>query len=117
VLWFPFLQPLAEASLGGRSPGLLIVQVLGVSYLLKNAAFLLLWFAALWVILKWHTQRRVIRAIARWKSAANLDPSLSLAGQSIEWAAGLIEPIRSSRQRMEDLVRQCEQMRTELAAA
>jgi hypothetical protein len=115
VLWFPFIQPVVEAAVGGRNPALLLVSVIGVSYLLKNVAFLLAWFAGLWVALKWDTQRRVDRALDRWKRPTSLDPTLSLAGQTLDWLDGLVEPIRSARQRMEELVARSEELRRTLA--
>jgi hypothetical protein len=104
-----------EAAVGGRNPALLLVSVIGVSYLLKNVAFLLAWFAGLWVALKWDTQRRVDRALDRWKRPTSLDPTLSLAGQTLDWLDGLVEPIRSARQRMEELVARSEELRRTLA--
>lgn len=119
LLWFPFIQPLAEAMLSpnhGRI-ALLIVQVLGVSYLLKNVAFLAIYFSMLWLILKWDTQRRVDRRLDRWKAGQGLDSELSLPAQVVDWVGGLLEPIRAQRERMTMLVEKANTLRQALEAA
>ncbi|MGE5608971.1 MAG: GTPase [Bacillota bacterium] len=116
VVWFPFAQPILEAWMNGVGHmALLAVQVLGVSYLLKNVGFLVIYFVVLWLILKWDTQRRVDRWLGRWKSGASLDPTLSLAGQVVEWNNELLEPIRSARAKMAELVQRSTQLKSELA--
>ena len=107
LLWFPILQPLLEAYLNdarGRQLALLAVQLTGVTYLFKHVGFLVLYFILLWMIIKWDTQRRVDRHLAAWKSADNLDPTLSLPGQVIEWSNTLLHPLRQARHRLADLV-------------
>ena len=119
ILWFPFVQPVLEAFLSPNHGelALLVVRVLGVSYLLKNVAFLAIWFAILWLILKWATQRRVDRWMERWKSAEHLDPSLSLTGQTLEWMDELLEPINSARSKLASLIQKRDELRAALRSA
>ncbi len=106
VLWFPFLQPLLAAFLQGQRRELVVlaIQLLGVSHLLEVLTFLAIYFASVWLILKWDTQRRVDRALGRWKRADQLEASLSLTGQTMEWLTELAEPIQSARARLESLL-------------
>jgi hypothetical protein len=110
VAWFPVVQPVAEAVLKGLNTwdptavGLLVVQMLGVTMLLKNAAFLVLWFGVLWAWLRWNTQRRVDKQIARWKSGAKADPGLSLHAVAMDWMNDLLEPIRERKRRIDSLL-------------
>ena len=121
ILWFPFVQPLLAGLLadggGAGKLGLLAIQLFGVSYLIKNLGFLAIYFAGLWVVLKWDTQRKVDRALDRWKRGDQHDPSLSLTGQAMEWLTTLPEPIRVARERVEALVERTAKVRKTLAAA
>jgi hypothetical protein len=111
ILWFPFVQPALEAYLnGGRHMLMLAVSLLGVSYLLKHAGFMAIYFTVLWLIIKWDTQRRVDRWLSHWKSGQSLDPALSLTGQVVEWSAGLLEPIRAARQKLAELAKKADEM-------
>jgi hypothetical protein len=120
ILWFPFIQPLLEAFLVGgagkttRELLYLGVQMLGVTYLLKNVTFLIIWFVVLWMVLRWGTHRRASRLLRRWQSNQNLDDPLSLSGQVIHWMDDLLEPIRRQRERVASLVRRTEEMRAAL---
>src|SRR5207249_1212563 len=57
ALWFPIVQPIAEALLQAgpmhslREIALLVVKVLSGTYLLQSAAFLVIWFVFLWLYL------------------------------------------------------------------
>jgi hypothetical protein len=118
VVWFPFAQPILQAWMG---PGhgsfvYLVVQVLGVSYLLKNVAFLAVYFVLLWLVLKWDTQRRVDRCLGRWKAGDSLDPTLNLAGQVAEWSEQLLDPIRTARRKMRKLLQRAAELRKDLDA-
>lgn len=109
ILWFPFVQPvtqilLAEGVSGSaREVARLVVGVISSSHLLQSGAFLLLWFAVLWVLLRFQTQQRADRLIARWKTDEALDPQLSFAAQTIEWADELLRPLRAQRDRFTEL--------------
>jgi hypothetical protein len=118
LLWFPLIQPLLEAFLTTdieqtpRKLAGLVVSILSGTALLKNVSFLALWFLVIWLALRWNTQRRVGRLLARWKSADYPDRSLNLTSQALEWMAGLVEPIRRTRERVESLVQRTNQFRT-----
>jgi hypothetical protein len=122
LLWFPIVQPILEASLQTgftrttRELLLLIVQVLGTTYLLKNAVFLLIWYLVLWTLIRWNTQRRVNRLLSRWRAADSRDPSVNLATATIEWIDGLVEPVRSARSRADAIVQRTEALRASIAA-
>jgi hypothetical protein len=124
VIWFPIAQPIVQALLeatiggaplrGGTHIGLLIVQIVSVTFLLKNAAFLLLWFAVLWAYLRWSTQRKVDRQLDRWRSADHADPSLNPTIAAMEWVDELLRPIRAGQERMQKLVARIECAEREL---
>lgn len=120
ILWFPFIQPVLQAWL---EPGFaktarellyLGVQMIGVTYLLKNVTFLLIWFVALWMILRFSTQRRVNRQIEQWQSSVDSRDQLSLSGQALAWMDELLDPIRTHRQRIESIVRRADELRASL---
>ena len=125
LLWFPFVQPfleefLANQRLGTKTPldlTLLLVRVLGVTSLLQNAAFLILYFLALWLLLRWDTLRLVDRRLLKWRTAANLDPTLNPAAAVLEWTADLTAPIRHSRESLDALLARAEQVRRSLASS
>jgi GTP-binding protein EngB required for normal cell division len=120
LLWFPLIQPILETILQpdmthfSRALLLRIVQLLGVTFLLKNLTFLLLWFAVLWAIVRSATHRRVSRLIARWQNDPKLDPSLSFTGQTIEWIDELLDPINQSHEKLNTLIARIEDLRTTL---
>lgn len=118
LLWFPIVQPVLEAILKGQVDRSswqqlagLLVQVLGVNYLLKSAGFLLIWFLVLWLALRWNTQRRVSRLLGRWRMADDPDPTLNLATQCLQWVDGLTEPVRLAHERTADLARRADTLR------
>ena len=121
LLWFPFVQPMLEAFLSGsagkttRELLYLGVQMLGVTYLLKNVTFLIIWFVVLWLVLRWGTHRRASRMLQRWGTGARLDDPLSLTGQVIQWVDELLEPIRRHRERVEAVVKRADEVRASLS--
>ncbi len=125
LLWFPFIQPILAAALGDpdrhvwawRRMAALVVEVLGVNYLLRSAAFLILFYAALWLALRWNTQRRVTKLVAGWKSSDLPDESINLSSQSLHWLDELSAPIRNARQRMESLAQRVTDLRKKTRAA
>ena len=125
LLWFPFIQPILAAALGDpdrhvwawRRMAALVVEVLGVNYLLRSAAFLILFYAALWLALRWNTQRRVTKLVAGWKSSDLPDESINLSSQSLHWLDELSAPIRNARQRMESLAQRVTDLRQKTRAA
>ena len=121
LLWFPFIQPVLQILLTGKSViatardvGILAVQVFSAASLLQNAVFLIIWYALIWSLLRWSTRRRVDRLLSRWKSAENADDSLNLTTRTLAWIEGLMEPIHRKRNAMEGLAKRVETMETEL---
>jgi hypothetical protein len=126
LLWFPLVQPLLHAFLtttdlafgswgefagAWRELAGLVVGILSGAALLQSVSFLALWFLVIWLALRWNTQRRVARLLARWKSADFPDRSLNLTAETLAWMAELIEPIRRGRERMESVARRIEEVR------
>jgi hypothetical protein len=122
VLWFPLVQPLLEHGLNDSIPAnflgivKLLVPLLGASYLLHSAAFLVIWFVALWMLLRWDTQRRVNRLIKRW-ATADIESELSLAGACVHWMDELLEPLRLHERRTSEVARRAEQVKALSGAA
>jgi GTPase Era involved in 16S rRNA processing len=122
LLWFPIVQPIAQAMLErtiGQSikdVALAVVRALSVASLLQVLTFLILYYVVIWMIVRWDTARRVDRQLQRWKTSESLDPGLSLPGQTLEWLTSLLEPIRVARERLEALVRRAEALKGELEA-
>ena len=86
ALWFPIVQPVLERLLNGpvrptlHDIAMLLVPLLGASYLLHSTAFLVIWFVAhIRMFLRWDTQRRVNRLLKRW-ATADVESELSLTG-------------------------------------
>jgi hypothetical protein len=111
ILWFPFVQPAMEAMLVNNSPDWsiihdaskltrLIVQIVSVNQLLQSLEFLLLYFFLLWVILRWHTQRRVAKFAAKWRDDSS---DLSLTMQTISWLDELLLPVRDAKEKVQGL--------------
>ncbi|HZK80068.1 MAG TPA: GTPase [Humisphaera sp.] len=112
LLWFPFVQPILSKILPHYDPSIwqrgrelfgLVIEVLGVDYLLKSAGFLIIYYAVLWLALRWNTQRKVGRIMLRWRATDFPDPSLNLAAQTIQWIDELTRPIRAARDQMQSL--------------
>jgi hypothetical protein len=120
ILWFPFVQPVLQVLLAGGltttmwEAARLAVELLGVTYLLKSVTFLLIWFVALWAILRWGTQQRVNRLLDRWNRVESLEDPLSLAGQVMNWIDDLLLPIRQQRERVDSLIQRVDEVRSQL---
>lgn len=121
LLWFPIVQPVLQDWLNVRFAwyewqpiARAIVRVLGADYLLKSAGFLAIYYIVLWLALRWNTQRRVAKMLARWKLADDPNPDLNLAAQSLEWVESLTDPIRAAHERAADLANRADKLRTEL---
>ena len=122
LLWFPFVQPFLQEFLekgpkATLSLPLVFVRIFGVTSLLQNSAFLIIYFLALWLLIRWDTLRLVDRRLLKWRTAANLDPSLNPAAAVLEWTADLTAPIRSARQSLESLQSRAEAIRKSLGTA
>jgi hypothetical protein len=116
LLWFPIVQPILEGMLAlpdlglnlwtdGRKLAALVVGVLSGASLLRNVTFLIIWFAVIWLWLRWGTQRRVARLLSRWKAPDGRDEPLNLGVQALRWMSGLLAPMRTVRERTDDLAR------------
>jgi hypothetical protein len=128
LMWFPFIQPFAEVWLANRAAAsqpaapqqglpLLFVRLLSLNNLIGTLTSLLIYFAVLWLILRWDTRRRVDRQFARWKRLENLDPSLNLMAKTLEWLSTLVAPIRLAREAMESLAGRVKDLRESIGAA
>ena len=117
LLWFPLVQPILEAFLTTdiettpRKLAGLVVGVLSGTALLKNVSFLALWFLVIWLALRWNTQRRVARLLARWRAAHFPDRSLNLTAEAVEWMGALVHPVTRQLERMESLVERTSELR------
>jgi hypothetical protein len=80
--------------------------------------FLAIWFVVLWMLIRWHTQRRVNRLLARWQGH---DPALDLAispvAAALEWSDQLLEPIHAARRHADALITRTETLRASLSSA
>ena len=125
LIWFPFAQPILQAILGSPNasswsvPELLrlVVSVLSADYLLKSVGFLILYFIALWLALRWNTQRKVAATVSQWRDAAHGDSSVSLFAQTLQWLDALVTPVRQASDRMESLAGRAEAARNQFGKA
>jgi hypothetical protein len=125
VLWFPFMQPILQTILGTpddvhwpiRRIIALVISLIGVNYLLSSVGFLAIYFAVLWLALRWHTQRRLAQFLASWQGASEADPTLSLTTQTMVWIKSLTVPLEEARKRMDSLVERAEAVRKTLTKA
>ena len=100
---------LSQKSFSSLLVGAMLIEVLGVNYLLKSAVFLLIWFVVLWLVLRWNTQRKVDRLMSRWAAANTADPSVNLEAQAMQWMDDLLRPIRSAEERLLTLSKRVEE--------
>jgi GTP-binding protein EngB required for normal cell division len=122
VLWFPFIQPVLEAFLQDstqrsiRQILLLAVQMLGAAYLLKTVSFLLIWFVLLWLLVRWNTQRRTARLLKGLRcDDLTAGASTSPTRATIQWLDDLLEPIRTTRARLDGLIDRTERLRSNVS--
>jgi hypothetical protein len=119
LIWFPIAQPILQAMLAptwtglSRDFALLAVQLLSAAYLLKSAGILIIYFLALWAVLRWDTRRRVMRFL---KTCASLDgdPALSLPLQTMEWLDNLLAPIQHHVDTVSDLAQRLSYIRQKI---
>jgi hypothetical protein len=128
LLWFPLVQPILQGMLSlpdlglnlwtdGRKLAALIVGVLSGESLLRNVTFLIIWFTVIWLWLRWGTQRRVSRLMSRWKSPDARDEPLNLGVQALRWMSNLLAPLRTVRERTDDVARRAKSLAAEPAGA
>jgi hypothetical protein len=122
LLWFPLVQPVLQLMLtptfswtGFRSMAVLVVQVLSGDTLLKDAEFLLVWYALIWSLLRWHSHGRVEKLLDRWKSSEHPDESLNLTTCALGWMDDLLQPIHDARAEMENLAQATQELGSQLA--
>jgi hypothetical protein len=119
LIWFPFVQPVAEALLARdqlhwsiihetHELVVIAVKIFSVTELLQNLTFLTMYFFVLWVILRWDTQRRINRFVVRWKSDSS---DLSLTVQTMRWLDDLLSPIKTAKDRYDELVNRTNQQK------
>jgi hypothetical protein len=121
VLWFPLVQPVTELLLQEspatslRSATLLTVQLLSSTYLLKTAAFLLVWFLVLWAWLRYSTHKFVVRRLRDWFTEQESPDGLNAAQLVSEWLDRMLEPVSREREALESLQLRIEQLRRSTA--
>jgi GTPase Era involved in 16S rRNA processing len=120
LLWFPLVQPVLELLLKNdlaqtlRGGLVLLVQLLGATYLLRSAAFLAIWFVFLWLVLRWDTQRKVKKLLTRWRGLEARDGITTPPARVIAWADELLDPIHLAAQREQSLVTRAESLKEKL---
>lgn len=103
ALWFPIVEPVLEIVLQQdlrhftTATLLLVIQIIGATYLVRSVGFLAIYFVALWIWLRWRTTRRAERAILR--TARTEGPGDELA----DWAGQLLAPLRRHVERLQSL--------------
>jgi GTPase Era involved in 16S rRNA processing len=111
VVWFPFLQPIAEAVVvdqkfdwsvihSSHELAVLVVKIFSVNALLQSLTFLGLYFFSIWVVLRWNTQKKINRLVGRWKSDTS-DQSLTV--QTMRWVDGLTGAIQEAREAADEI--------------
>ncbi|HLL91086.1 MAG TPA: hypothetical protein VK324_17435, partial [Tepidisphaeraceae bacterium] len=114
LLWFPIVQPVLAL---GHDRSLtdaawLLVRVLSAQALLESAAFLAIWFVVLWLALRWGTQRRVARLLAR-RGGGDAD----LAAVTVRWADDLLAPVKAGHARAAGVAERASQARRAVVGA
>jgi hypothetical protein len=107
AVWFPIVQPMLDAWLAsGRDASLLVVavSVLSASHLLRSAAFLAIYFLFIWLVLQWHSRRKVDRWLERWQLSDPLEADENLVARVIGWIESLLNPIRRQGERLGELI-------------
>ncbi len=112
LIWFPFIQPILDSLVSRNELSWSIihdthelvvftVRIFSVNELLLNVEFLTMYFFVLWVILRWHTQRRINRCLVKWKNDMS---DLSLTVQTMRWLDELVAPVRRAKEYVADLI-------------
>lgn len=130
ILWFPLVQPILEIVLQNditsmsRQTLLLIVQLLGATYLIKSIGFLAIYFIALWMFLRWkayrqseHWLRRQPESDSTTSNAAAPSPAVPSPALAVkDWIDALLTPIESRLAEVEALQKRYEHLTTRSAA-
>ena len=118
LIWFPIGQPVTMEAMKDNVPTFishiawLAVTIFSVQVLLQNLTFLMMYFFVLWVILRWDTQRRILRFGSRWKSDTSPD---GLSGRTTQWMDDLLSPIKSAGEEAGDLARRAKSLMLDTA--
>jgi len=103
ALWFPIVQPILNIVLQNditsisKQSVLLIVQLLGATYLVQSVGFLVIYFLSLWMWLRWRAYRLVDRALLRSTDAAHP------AAVVMAWTDSLVAPLRQETEKLRSL--------------
>ncbi len=104
ALWFPILQPILDLLLNASivwtpiTLARLVVSLLSGQKLLESAAFLLIWYVFLWLMIRYRTYRQV----KAWLTDTGTGP-LDLTATAVAWIDELTEPLQRQQQRIESL--------------
>ncbi len=119
AVWFVVAQPFLELFLTDRKLeriALIAVQIFSVAYLLRSLLFLAGYYCVLWLLLRWRTQRQVERGLRR-RTRRIPDLTAQLSTVVLEWVGDLLTPLRRARERLEALIAQTRELRSEFDRA
>jgi hypothetical protein len=118
ILWFPLVQPMLRVWLEGGITDWIIelVKILSATALLHSIGFLAIYFIVIWLAVRWNTQRRVSRLLAKWKSVGGDEPQFNLTSQTLLWIDDLLNPIRDAREKLESLLNRAGELRKSIIA-
>jgi hypothetical protein len=122
LIWFPFVQPILDTLIAKNELSwniihdtheivVLTVRIFSVNELLQNVEFLAMYFFILWVILRWHTQRRINRCVAKWKNDVS---DLSLTVQTMRWLDDMLGPVRTAKETVASLIERAGTIKPEI---
>ncbi len=109
AMWFPILQPILDLLLNASiawtpiTLARLVVSLLSGQKLLESAAFLLIWYVFLWLMIRYRTYRQV----KAWLTDTGTGP-LDLTATAVAWMDELTEPLQRQQQRIESLASRAE---------
>jgi hypothetical protein len=104
ALWFPIVQPVLSIVLNSTESwraieiAKLAVNLLSGQKLLSDAAFLLIWYVFLWLVVRYRTYSQV----RRWLRGQGMG-SLDLAREAVDWMDGLVAPLEKQRTRLQSI--------------
>jgi len=113
ALWFPIIQPVLDLLLNSWitwtpiDVARLLVSLLSGQKLLEDAAFLLIWYVLLWLMIRYRTFRQV----KYWLAETGTGP-LDLTTASVAWMDELIEPLQRQHDRFAALASRVAQRET-----
>ena len=117
LVWFPVAQPILELVLSNKvtqfsqASLLLIVQLLGATYLIQSVGMLAIYFVALWMLLRWSATKRVESALRRTTDARHP------ASAVLDWSTALLAPLRQHVEKLAGLSDRIAAVATQRTAA